>query len=151
MYDTTITVFNHYKDKKKNVTWYPSILSNCNINMDKAAITAKYGSESKDNAALNIKCTAKDGSIYIGKKLWLPPKEWARQDVDLLPQLITFADGQDFDFFYVGAWKEEEPIGDDDYGIDGFYNYMNKYYDYVFAISSSARYSVIPHFEVMGA
>jgi hypothetical protein len=43
------------------------------------------------------------------------------------------------------------PIKDDDYGREGFYNYMNDRYDYVFAITKVAEYSVIPHFEIMGA
>ena len=53
-----------------------------------------------------------------------------------------------FDFFIVGEWKNEEPIAEDDY-IDGFYEEMKLKYDYVFAITGSAFYDIIPHFEVM--
>lgn len=151
MYDATVTLFCQYKDQRKNVTWYPSVLRNVNLNMDKAAIVAKYGAESKDNAVLNVRYRIADKKIMVGNKTWLPPKEWDRQTNDLLTTSLTFADGQDFDFFYAGEWPDESPIGDEDYGIDGFYNYMNRYYDYVFAITSVAQYSAIPHFEIMGA
>lgn len=151
MYKDTVTLFCQYKDQRKNITWYPSILRNVNLNLDKAAIIAKYGAESKDNAVLNVRYHLGEVNVMVGKKIWLPPKEWDKQTNDLLPGSLTFTDGQEFDFFYVGEWQDEEPIGDEDYGIDGFYNYMNHYYDYVFAITSVARYSVIPHFEIMGA
>lgn len=32
-----------------------------------------------------------------------------------------------------------------------FYNHVNDEYDYVFAITSVAKYTAIPHFEIMGA
>ena len=63
---------------------------------------------------------------------------------------ITFTSGTDFDFFMLGEYSTTEPIADNDY-IDGFYNYVNDEYDYVFAITKVAEYSVIPHFEIMGA
>ena len=150
MYNDTVTLFCQYKDQRKNITWYPSVLHNVNLNMDKAAIIAKYGAESQDNAVLNVRYHIDDDKIMVGDKIWLPPKEWDRQTNDLLSSSLTFTDGQEFDFFYVGEWRDENPIGDEDYGIDGFYNYMNRYYDYVFAITSVAQYSVIPHFEIMG-
>lgn len=152
MYNDTVTLFCQYKDQRKNITWYPTILRNVNLNKDKAAIIAQYGAESQDNAVLNVRCHITDGKIMVGNKIWLPPKEWDRQTNDLLSSSLTFTDGQEFDFFYEGEWPDENPIGDDEYGIDGFYNYMNRYYDYVFAITSvGGPYSVIPHFEIMGA
>jgi hypothetical protein len=81
----------------------------------------------------------------------LLPKEWKKQTNDVLSESLTFADGQDFDFFYVGEWKDTKPITDEAYGVDGFYNYMNRLYDYVFAITAVGSYSVIPHLEIMGA
>ena len=39
-------------------------------------------------------------------------------------------------------------MNDADY-VDGFYNFCNTIYDYSFAITSVAKYSVIPHFELM--
>lgn len=152
MYNDTITLFCKYEDQRKNITWYPTVLHNVNLNKDKAAIVARYGAESKDNAVLNVRYHIADENIIIADKIWLPPKEWDRQTNDLLLSSLTFTDGQEFDFFCEGEWPDEKPIGDEDYGIDGFYNYMNKYYDYVFAITSvGGPYSVIKHFEIMGA
>jgi hypothetical protein len=65
---------------------------------------------------------------------------------------LTFSDGQEFDFFIAGEWGDGSPISDDAYGIDGFYNYMNRTFDNVFAITSvGGPYTVIPHFEITGA
>ena len=150
MFTDTITVFNYYKDSLKNVTWYPTVIHGVNLLIDKAAIVAKYGAESKDNALLNIHYQTVDGQIMVDGKPYLTPKEWERQTNDKLPETITFTSGVDFDFFMLGEYPTIEPISDDDY-IDGFYNYVNDEYDFVFAITSVAQYSAIPHFEIMGA
>lgn len=150
MYEKTITLFNRYESRLGD-TWYPSVLRSINLNMDKAAIIAKYGPESKDNAILNVRYWKSGENKMVGDKIWLPPKEWDRQTNDLLPMSLTFTGGATFDFFYLGEWIDEQPISDNDY-TDGFYNYMNERYDYVFAITSvGGPYSVIPHFEIMGA
>lgn len=149
MYNDTITLFCRYKDESKAVQWYPSVIKGVNLNMDKAAVVAKYGAESQDKAVLNVRYRIVDGNKTIGDKIWLPPKEWKRQAVDSLAGSLTFASGQEFDFFYVGEWPDENPISEDAY-LDGFYNYMNKQHNYVFAITSESHYSVIPHFEIIG-
>lgn len=148
MYNDTITLFNRYESRLGD-TWYPTVLTNVNLNIDKASIIAKFGAESQDNAILNIRYQINDGDIFVEDKQYLPPKEWDRQINDLLPSTITFTDGQQFDFFYVGDWGSTETVDDEAY-LDGFYNYMNTQYDYVFQITSVAQYSVIPHFEIMG-
>lgn len=149
MYRDTITLFNRYKSDAGDV-WYPTILRNVNLNLDKAAIIAKYGTESQDKAILNIRYHIADGNKMVGDKIWLPPKTWSGQGIDSLPSSITFKSGQDFDFFWIGEWKGEEPISDDAHGIDGFYDYMDNRHDYVFAVSSVSMYSAIPHFEITG-
>lgn len=149
MYSDTITLFNRYESRLGDM-WYPTVIKGVNLNIDKAAIIAKYGAESKDNAVLNIRYKVADGKVVIADKVYLPPKEWDRQTNDKLAESLTFTSGKDFDFFMLGEYESTEPIADDDY-IDGFYNYMNDNYDYVFAITSVAQYSVIPHFEIMGA
>lgn len=165
LYNDTVTIFCRYESRLGD-TWYPTVLRNVDLNMDKAAIIAKYSAESQDNAVLNIHYKIEDladGENYeykqiprlkgkkliVGGKVWLPAKDWDRQVNDMLPNTLTFTDGQKFDFFYVGEWPNENPISDDDY-LDDFYNHMKKNYDYVFAITSVAFYSVIPHFEIMG-
>ena len=150
MFADVITVFNSYEDSLKNVTWYPTVIHGVNLLIDKAAIVAKYGAESKDNALLNIHYQTVDGQILIDGKPYLPPKEWERQTNDKLAESITFTSGTDFDFFMLGEYPTTKPIADDDY-VDGFYNHVNDEYDYVFAITSVAKYTAIPHFEIMGA
>lgn len=149
MFTDTITVFNYYKDSLKNVTWYPTVIHGVNLLIDKAAIVAKYGAESKDNALLNIHYKTVDGQIMIDGKLYLPPKEWERQTNDKLSETITFASGTEFDFFMLGEYQEIKPILDKEYR-NGFFEEVKKEYDFVFAITSVGMYSVIPHFEITG-
>lgn len=135
MHNDTITLFNRYESRLGD-TWYATIIPNVQLTMDKAAIQAKYGAESQDSAAVSIPYTCTEaGKKIISGKQWLPPKEWDRQTNDLLPKSITFTPGQTFDFFLVGAWDGEQAISDDDY-TGGFYSYMERTHDYVFAISS---------------
>lgn len=150
MYNDTITLFNRYKSKQGFV-WYPTILHNVNLNKDKAAIIAKYGTEAADKAILNVRYRDIDGVKKVGEKIWLPPKEWVAQPNGLLDKSLTFTDGTGFDFFMEGEWEGGEvPVQDEDCR-DGFYNELNKRYDYVFAITAvGGPYSVIPHFEIMG-
>ena len=151
MYKDTITLFNR-KEGDEGGTWFPSVLRNVNLNTDRASIVAKYGAESSDSAALHIRYYKVDGKIMVGNKRWEPPKEWDK----LLDKTgaITFTPGDRFDFFMLGDWGSEEPVHDSDYtgtAHSGFYAYMNKNYDFVFAVSSvGGPYSVIPHFEIMG-
>ena len=148
MYSDTITLFNRY-EANGVLTWYPTVLHNVDLNIDRAAMIAKYGEQTADSAALHVKYTAKNGEAYIGDKLYLPPKRWATQEDAEREKTITFAGGTNFDFFIVGEWAEAAPIVDDPMQwLDGVYNYMNKRFDYVFSVNSVAQYSVIPHFEI---
>lgn len=147
MYNSTITVFNHYQSKSADI-WYPTILRGVDLNIDRAAIVAKYGAESKDNAKLHIKYRLADGVKYIGNKPYLLPKDWEQLPNDELSKYITFASGNNFTFFMQGEFGDGTPINDADY-TDGLYGYLEKRYDNVFAVSSVAEYSLIPHFEVL--
>lgn len=151
MYNDTITLFNR-KEGDEGDTWFPSVLKNVQLNMDRAAVVEKYGSESADNAILNVRYTKNGQSITISGKPWLPPKEWEKLDDPR--KAVTFTTGDRFDFFIYGDWGSEEPVNDSDFfgtsSMD-FYTYVNKKYDYVFAITSvGGPYSLIPHFEVHG-
>lgn len=148
MFTDTITVFNSYEDSLKNVTWYPTVIQGVNLLIDKAAIVAKYGAESKDNAVLNIHYKTVNGQIMVDGKPYLPPKEWERQTNDKLADSITFDSGGNFSFFMLGEYPELSPISDDDY--DGFFSYVVDNYDFVFAVTSVAVYKTIPHFEITG-
>lgn len=149
MYTDTITLFNR-KEGDGGDTWYPSVLRNVQVNIDRASIMAKYGAQSQDNAVLNVRYVPDGGMKKVGEKQWLPPKDW--RALDDPTQALTFATGNKFDFFWIGDWASEDPVYDADYVADpDFYTYMNRKYDYVFAVSSvGGPYSVIPHFEIMG-
>lgn len=144
MYDDTVTVFNRLKNKSGDI-WYPSVLHNANINLDKSTINEKYGASSQDNAILNLHYTPDSSEKKIAHKIWKPPKEW--KQCNPLSHVLTFSPSQDF--FYLGDWGNEEPVSDNDY-TDGFYNYMNGKYDYVFIITGASSYDLIPHFEITG-
>lgn len=150
MYQDTITLFNRKAGERgQGDTWYPTVIKGVNLNIDRSAIVAKYGAESKDNAVLHIRYRKENGEIAIvcdsdTEKPWMPPKEW-----DKTEDSITFTDGNAFDFFWKGEWTEGI-VTDAQYQDEGFYGYMNRTHDYVFAVSSVAVYSVIPHFEIMG-
>lgn len=152
MYNDTVTLFNRYESRLGG-TWYPTILRGVNLLIDKAAIIAKYGPDSSDSAVLNVRYREVDGKKMVGDKIWLPPKEWDKQTNDSFAGSLTFTDGTEFDFFMLGKWEGgEDPVSDDDYQ-EGFYDYMNRSRDYVFAISSVGgpyHSSTIPHFEIMG-
>ena len=148
MYSDKITLFNHYKSRLGDM-WYPTVIDGVNLLIDKAAIMAKYGAESKDNAILNIHYQIVDGQILIDGKPYLPPKEWERQTNDKLADSITFTSGTDFDFFMLGEYPITSPIRDDDYD-NMFFETVKKEYDFVFAITSVGQYTSIPHFEITG-
>ena len=148
MYSDKITLFNHYKSRLGDM-WYPTVIDGVNLLIDKAAIVAKYGAESKDNAVLNIRYQMVDGQVMVADKPYFPPKEWERQTNDKLPETITFASGTGFDFFMLGEYPEIKPILDEEYR-NGFFEEVKKEYDFVFAITSVANYSVIQHFEITG-
>lgn len=151
MYKDTVTLFIR-KEGDEGDTWFPAILRNVHLNMDRAAIMAKYGAEAADNAELHVRYTQDGGEKKVAQKVWKPPKEWEK----LLDKTgaITFTPGDRFDFFWLGDWESEDPVYDTDYtgsAYTGFYNFMNRNFDHVFAISSvGGPYSVIPHFEILG-
>lgn len=134
MHNDTVTVFN-----RGDGVWYPTVIKNANLSMDKANINHQYGEKSADSAILNIPYT---GNKIVAGKPWKPPSEWGG------PESITFRSGNDFDFFWLGEWTDG-PVTDADYK-GGFYQYMNKTHDYVFAVSAVAWFTEIPHFEVVG-
>lgn len=147
MYSDTITLFNRYRSNSADI-WYPTILHNVDLNIDRAAIVAKYGADSKDKAMLHIRLESIDGVKSIASKPYLLPKEWEQMPNDELSNYITFASGNNFTFFIEGEWGDGLPVNDSDYS-DGLYGYLEKRYDNVFAVNSVAEYSLIPHLEVL--
>ena len=152
MYNRTVTVFNRYENEvlEKHI-WYPHILRNVDLIVDKAARQVKTGLENADKASLHIKYQDIDAVHVIdageGKVLaYLPPDEWDRQTNDAYASSITFTEGEDF--FLVGEYPEE-PIDDDTYR-NGLYDFLNKTHE-VYKIKSVGTYYMIPHFEIGGA
>ena len=148
MYLDTITLFNRVEGTEGD-TWYPTVIRNADLNMDRAAVIAKYGAESTDGATLHVRFTKQGNDLFIAGKKYLPPKEWEKQ-LDH-SNTVTFTPGDRFDFFFLGEW-EEGPVSDVDYALYlDFYTYMNKTHDHVYAVTSvGGPYSVIPHFEILG-
>lgn len=150
MYKDTVTLFNRRKGARgQGDTWYPSVLCNVNLLTDKATILSKYGADAADNAVLNVRYQIDGEKKMIGDKQWLPQKAWQQSDNPAAS--LTFADGEAFDFFWLGEW-DGGIVSDADYSADaGFYDHMNRTHDYVFAVAKVAGpYSVIPHFEIVG-
>lgn len=150
MYRGTITLFNRYPSKALGDKWYPTVIHGVDVNIDRAALIKSMGTDSGDSVSLHIKYTKANDAIMIAGKQYILPKEYCKIAPDYVGEYITFNSGKDFDFFYVGEWDSTEPI-DDEAHRQGFYDYMNKEYDNVFAISSaSGAYDLIPHFEILG-
>ena len=148
LYKDTVTVFNR-KTIGDKVIWYPIVIPNVHLIMDRSMIISTYGEQSTDNARLHIRYNPRSGGAFVptkkGELEYMLPKRYRREgDPDLN---ITFAFGEDFDFIVPGAYAGEYEIDDDSYS-KGFYNYMNKEYDEVFAITSVSKFNLIPHFEI---
>lgn len=147
MYNDTVTLFNRYVNSLGETIWYPHVISNANLIIDRAVINSKYGTNSNDNAVLNVKYSIFEENITIDGKTYLPPKKWENQTNDLLPQTITFNPGNEFDFFVAGDYFSQEPIIDEN---GTFFNEMQKEKDFVFAITGVSKYDLIQHFEIVG-
>ncbi len=147
MYQDTITLFNRTGEK-----WKAIVLPHVDLNADQAAIIAKYGAESKDKASLHVRFTSTasgDSVEGVNSQLFTVkgPKEYAGNDSTIA--FRTSASGEVVDFFMVGEWDGEDTINDGDFD-NGFYTYMSATRDGVYTVTSVARYSVIPHFEILG-
>ena len=148
MYKDTITLFNRLEGDEGD-TWFPTVIRNAHLTIDRAAIIAKYGADATDSAVLSIRYKPDGENKRVGNKHVLPPKEWEKQ-LDH-SQAITFTGGSRFDFFWLGDWGNEEPVEDFASLGGDFYTRMNQEHDYVFAISSvGGPYGLIPHFEILG-
>ena len=76
---------------------------------------------------------------------WLPPKAWKR--LENKDGFVTFAPG---DFFWTGVWTGAGAVADDNYGDLSFFEYMTQNYDYVFKVTTTGLFTVIPHLEIAG-
>ena len=147
MYSNTVTVFNLHKDKSGD-TWYPTVISNVDLVVDRGANIEKTGSDSADSSKLHIRYQNIVGKVMIEGKEYLAEKAWSAQDTSDKTNTITFSEGKDF---FIRGDYSEEPISDNDYGIDGFYTHMKNTNDDCYLITTvGGPYTLIRHFEIGG-
>lgn len=150
MYTDAVTFYNKYTDQNDQIYWYPHILEDVDLTVDKAANIAKTGLDNADTAKLHVKYSGNDDQIMVGGIQWLSPKIWTARPNDELGEYITFASG---DFFVEGK-HDDGVIKDSDYSTrieGGLYDYMNRRYDNVFMVTQiGGPYDLIPHFEIGG-
>lgn len=153
MYTNTVTIFNCTGSENKGYVWYPTVLYNVDLMMDKGAIMQRMGTDKADAAKLHVKYGRSGNNIVVNGKVYLPPKEWNAQINELKATTLTFNGG--VDFFMLGEYPES-PVDDNDHikgtQISGFFDSMNRKKDFVFRVSNvGGPYKLIPHFEIGGA
>ena len=83
MYDKTITVFNKYTNENDEIYWYPTVIENVQLIVDKSANVAKTGLENADTASLHIRfhtCSKQRSEDEVS--VWLDIQGDAILDVD---------------------------------------------------------------------
>lgn len=148
MYSETVTIFNKLQQGQV-ITWYPTVLHNVDLNVDKGANVTKTGLESADTAKLHIRYKLVDGAVKVADKAYKRPKEWAAQTEAEIPVSFTLTGGTDF--FMRGEYPETPVVDVAAVYKKGFYDYINKTFDDVYLISNvGGPYKLIPHFEIGG-
>lgn len=136
-YNKTVTVYNKTTEGLMGKeTWYPTVLENVRLLINKGENVSKTGLESADSAKLSIKT---DNLSKPYKK----PLEWQNLSAEDKAKNFTLTSG--FDFFVEGDTSGEE-IQESD-----FFSYMKGKYDNCFMIKNVDVFELIPHFEVGGA
>ena len=146
MYEDVVTLFNR-KVTDAGVLWYPTVIEGVHVAPESVAAEAGYGRARDDRAAVLIPYVWAGGAPCVGGKTYVPPKLW--QKVEEPAAYVTFAGGEDFDFFITENWLGTEPVEDGAWP-GGFYGYLAGQRDNVFAVTAVSRYKALPHFEVTG-
>ena len=171
LYRQTVTLFNRVRvgTVGNEMDYFiPTVLENVHLIIDQSATWNGYGGAQADNTRLHVRYVKSGSNVLIGSKQYCEPKEWKR--LQTYDGMITFRYGNDtdFDFFVDGVFVPDSKklvnaiavgentvtltegfISDEAYGKFGFYSYLNKLYDHVFAITAVSQYNLIPHFEIM--
>lgn len=130
--------------------WLPSVLEGVDLAVGRGAAARRWGAVSDDRALLGVRYEADGENIFVGGRLWLPPRLWRSLGEGERGRAVTFGGGESFDFFVPGRF-DGGIVSDADYDRDGgFYAFMNRTRDDVFAVTSVSRFFLIPHFEVTG-
>ena len=147
LFRDTITVFCRSVENGA-IFWYPRVIKNTHAVISSGASSTTRGASNTDNGMVHIMYSGGRDGACIGKYLYVLPKAWAALTPDKKEKSITFTTGEDFGFWMKGSFTEQGPISDESFR-DGFYNYMNKKYDDVFAIAQCTQSYIIPHFELV--
>ncbi len=136
MHSDVVTIYNYSKAEE---VWYPTVVTNAELQTVVGSKDNAKGESSADSVKLFI--PYKDDSI--GGKIFVPPVQWGKAE-DKCNTVTLKSD----DFFVVGEFSIVE--NEADY-TDGFYSHMRENTDYCFKITTVSRFKSIPHFEVGGA
>jgi len=149
MYSEVITLFNHHSDRLGDA-WYPHLLTNVDLIVDRASVIAKYGPETSSSAKLHIKYDSDGNNLSINGIPYINPKEWHNLTTDERKEYITFnSDGINADFFVIGDAGYTEPIFDDASAQNSLIERISKEKDTYTIVTVSEPYKVIKHFEIM--
>lgn len=164
LYQDTVTLFNRvYVEEEQRYgyaptgemksIWIPTVLNGVHMILDRGKIISTYGEQATDNVMLHVRYIGNRNKPVIQGKKYALPKAYRAMDPKSAGKHITFAYGDDFDFLMSGKWPELKNIKgniDDDVYMNygGFFNYMNREYDRVFAITGVAQYDLLPHFRI---
>lgn len=148
MYSESITLFNHYSDRLGE-TWYPHVLKNVDLIVDRASIVAKYGNESSSSAKLHVKYEDGEG-IHINGVPYLGLVEWKKLTTEERAEYITFnTDTEAPDFFVLGEVEADKIIFDSAESMTTLLQRMAKEQEVYILTTASAPYKVIKHFEIL--
>lgn len=153
IYKQTVTLFNRVQmfehGNEDQCVWFPTVLKGVHLIVDQSSRWDTQGGATSDNVRLHVRYVIQDGQIMVGDKPYYPPKVWRQLAMPETCLTFNYGSQTDFDFFVEGEYDEFNlPVADEQYD-KGFYNYMNKKCDNVFAITSVSKYNLIPHFEIM--
>lgn len=142
MYDQTINLY-----CLNGGTWRKATISGVDVGVAKATGPTTQGERNADGVILLVNCAA-DKSIITRDNRTLRYLERKAYAASAAPaSAYTFTEPS---FFIVGDTTLPDTAVDDDYD-EGFYSYVNAYYDHVYRVTSASWYGLLPHFEVGGA
>ena len=136
-YNKIVTVYHRTTEGlMEKETWYPTVLKDVRLLVNRGENITKSGMESADSAKLFIKT---DNLPIPYKK----PLEWLNLSEEEKAKNFTLVSGEDF--FVEGDTSTEE------IPESGFFSYMKGKYDNCFKVTNVDVFELIPHLEVGGA
>lgn len=140
MFGRTVTIFS-----KHHGSWYPRVFNDTQISRDRGYITRTYGETANETISVDIK---RINGKAEGKYDFYEPKAWSElQDVT---GKVAFNTG---DILWEGDYSTIDanlrPIEDASVP-KGFYSYFRGLHDMVYALTQTATYVEIPHWEIAG-